>query len=66
METLKTERVNLVLTPEEMERLRELADLNTGKNMSMMLRELLNRAWERPRALGLHAPKVGALAENPT
>jgi predicted DNA-binding protein len=62
MDNLKTERVNLVLTPEEMERLQELADANTGKNMSMLLRELLNRAWERPKALGLHPPKAVALA----
>lgn len=64
MEDLKTERVNLVLTPEEMERLRELADANTGKNMSLLMRELLNRAWEKPKSLGLHAPKIVALAGN--
>lgn len=57
----KTERVNIVLTPEEMLRLQELANHNTGKNMSLLLRELVNRAWEKPNALGFHAPKENAL-----
>lgn len=58
----KTERVNIVLTPEEMIRLQELASHNTGGNMSLMLRELVNRTWEKPKALEFHTPKVDALA----
>ncbi len=60
-EELKTERLNLILTPEEMNRLQELASKNTGNNKSFMIRLLIDKAWEQPRKFGLHDPKVQAL-----
>jgi hypothetical protein len=57
-EELKTERLNLILTPTEMDKLQELADANTGKNKSLMARMLIELAWDRPKKLGLHLPKV--------
>lgn len=63
-EELKTERMNLVLTPEEMDKLQELADANTGKNKSMLVRVLIELAWENPSRFELHLPKVVALAFN--
>lgn len=60
----KDERVNLVLTPEERFRLEELAEANTGENISLMIRRLINLAWTKPSALELHAPKEDAVTVN--
>jgi len=60
-EELKTQRLNLILSPAEMQRLGELADANTGKNKSMLVRQLLELAWERPEKFQLHVPKVEAV-----
>ena len=59
-EELKTERLNLILTPDEMNKLQELADENTGKNKSFMIRLLIERAWEQPKKLGFRVPKANA------
>ena len=59
-EELKTERMNLVLTPEEMEKLQELADANTEKNKSMLVRVLIELAWENASRFLLHLPKAVA------
>mgnify|MGYP006921357032 CR=1 FL=1 len=61
-EEKKSERLNLILTPEEMTKLQDLADENTGKNKSFMIRLLIERAWEQPRKFGFHDPKADALA----
>ena len=58
-------RLNLKLTIEEMQKLQELAAANAGRNNSLMIRELIKLAWERPNTLGLYAPKAGALAVSP-
>lgn len=58
----KSERINLVLSPEEMQRLEELAAVNAGENKSKMIRDLINLAWKFPDALGLYDPKAHALA----
>lgn len=59
---LKNERINLVLTEEEMQRLEELAAVNAGENKSKMIRDLINLAWQNPEGLGLFDPKRVALA----
>lgn len=58
----KSERINLVLSPEEMQRLEELAAANAGENKSKMIRDLINLAWQHPEGLGLYDPKSIALA----
>lgn len=55
----KTERLNLVLTPEEFERLASLADANTGGNKSLLVRTLINLVFMNPGAVGLYAPQNG-------
>jgi hypothetical protein len=59
-EAKKEARLNLVLTKEEMERLKDLAAANTGNNSSLMVRELINLAWGAYDSLGLHPPKADA------
>lgn len=59
---IKSERVQLILTEEEMRRLEELAAVNAGENKSKMIRDLINLAWQNPTALGLFDPKRVALA----
>lgn len=54
----KTERLNLVLTPEEFERLAALADANTGGNKSLLVRTLINLVFMNPGSIGLYAPKA--------
>lgn len=61
-DTKKEKRLNLKLTVEEMQRLQELAAANAGHNNSLMVRELINLAWAKHKSLGLHAPKVMAVA----
>lgn len=61
-EMKKDQRLNLMLTEEEMNRLEELAATNAGKNKSMMVRELINLGWEKYQRLDLNPPKVEALA----
>lgn len=57
----KTERLNLVLTPEEMKKLEELAEANAGENKSLMVRKLISLAWLNPTVLDLNIPKAAAL-----
>ena len=61
-DTKKEERLNLKLTKEDMARLRDLAAANAGRNNSLMVRELINLAWDRYQDLGLYPPKEQALA----
>lgn len=42
--------------PEEWKWLEALADANTGGNQSMLLRKLLQRAYESPKRFGFHPP----------
>lgn len=60
-EELKTERLNLILRPDEMNKLQELADENSGTNKSFLIRLLIQRAWQEPEKFGLHDPKEEAL-----
>jgi hypothetical protein len=59
---IKSERVQLILTEEEMQRLEELAAVNAGENKSKMIRDLINLAWQNPAGLNLFDPKRVALA----
>lgn len=59
---IKSERVQLILTEEEMQRLEELAAVNAGENKSKMIRDLINLAWRNPEGLNLFDPKRVALA----
>lgn len=59
---IKSERVQLILTEEEMRKLEELAATNAGENKSKMIRDLINLAWQHPEGLGLFDPKRVALA----
>lgn len=61
----KDQRVQLVMSEQEVERLRALAEANTGENISMMIRRLVNLAYLMPEALSLHAPKADALTREP-
>jgi hypothetical protein len=45
------------LTHDEMLKIVALAKANTGKNKSMMVRELINLAYLNPSGLGLHPPE---------
>lgn len=59
---MKNERINLVLSEEEMKRLEDLAAVNAGENKSKMIRDLINLAWHNPEGLNLFDPKRVALA----
>ncbi len=52
----KTERFNLVLTPEEENRLRRLAAANAEGNRSMLFRRLLADVWANPKKFGYRKP----------
>lgn len=52
----KSERFNLVLTPEEENRLRRLAAANAEGNRSMIFRRLLAEVWANPKKFGLRKP----------
>lgn len=52
----KTERLNLLLTPEEQTRLRRLAAANTEGNRSMIVRQMLALVWENPKRYGYRKP----------
>lgn len=58
----KDERLQIALTAEEKKELQELADINTGENMSLLLRRLIKLASANPEQFGLFSPKAGALA----
>ena len=59
---IKSQRVQLILTEEEMQRLEDLAAVNAGDNKSKMIRDLINLAWHNPEGLNLFDPKRVALA----
>jgi hypothetical protein len=59
-ETLEA-RLQIALTSEEKDRLQELANVNTGENMSLLVRRMLELAWSSPESLGLYPPKGVAL-----
>lgn len=55
------ERLQVVMSTDDLQKLAELAEANTGENKSMMIRRLIALAWDKHRALGLHPPKVWPL-----
>lgn len=57
----KNERLQIALTKGEKDRLQELADANTGTNMSLLIRRMLEKAWREPEAFELYPPKEEAL-----
>lgn len=59
------ERFQIAMTPEEKEKLEELAAANTGYNKSLLLRKLIELAWESPKKFDLHPPKKKGHAPAP-
>lgn len=55
-ETRYEERLQVVLSADDLQKLEQLAEANTGENKSMMVRRLITLAWRKPQTLGLHPP----------
>ena len=51
-----SERLNLMLAPEEMTKLEALAAANAQNNKSLMVRQLIDLAITKRHELNLHAP----------
>ena len=56
-EKLKDQRLQIILTNEEVEKIVALAETNTGENKSLLIRRLINMAFAKPQAFELHPPK---------
>jgi hypothetical protein len=54
---LMNERVQAIMSSDDLQRLDLLAQENAGENRSLMLRKLIRLAYENPELLGLHTPK---------
>jgi hypothetical protein len=55
-----SERLQVVMSEDELAKLLELAEANAGSNKSLMIRKLINLAWENHATMGLYTPKVYA------
>ena len=53
-------RLNLLISDELYQMLRELAEENAGDNESLMVRKLIERAHANPRGVNLYPPKIVA------
>jgi len=53
-----TERVQAVMSAEDLEKLALLTKANTGNNKSLLIRQLIRQAYQQPKRFGLHPPKT--------
>lgn len=58
---LKDQRLQIILTREEMEKTLALAETNAGDNKSLLIRKLINAAFDNPQLFGLYPPKKKVL-----
>lgn len=61
MENKLDQRLQIVLSKEQLEQLELLVEENTPENKSLFVRRLIDAAWENPKKLGLRVPKVDTL-----
>lgn len=55
------ERVQLTISKEQLRRLEILAEENTPENKSLLVRRLIDNAWENPEGANLRIPKRDTL-----
>ena len=57
---LKDQRLQIILTSEEVDKVIALAETNAGDNKSLMIRKMINAIYENPEDHGFYPPKKKA------